>query len=343
LIPTPRIFSDQATRPAGNLSFPGRGPKLIIVVDTEEEFDWSRPHSRSAVAVDHVRHLDRAQTILERYALIPTYVTDYAIASQEQGFGPLRDWLEKGRCEIGAHLHPWINPPFNEALSPANSYPGNLPATLEREKLARLTDTIAANFGRRPEVYRAGRYGIGPNTGEALEELGYLVDSSVVPRTSFAEDGGPDFRHLDASRFRFGPSKSVLEVPLTVGWCGVLRPWGEQLQPLAASKVGLQLHLPGVFARLGCLERIRLTPEGASFAELRRLTDTLLGAGERLFVLSFHSPSVVPGNTPYVRNQAELEMFLRTLDQYCEYFRAKCGGAGSTLREVGYASLRARS
>jgi hypothetical protein len=342
LVLTPRIFSDQAVRPAVDLPLSGRDPKLIVVVDTEEEFDWSRPHSRSAVAVDHVRHLDRTQTILERYALIPTYVTDYAIASQEQGFEPLREWLEKGRCEIGAHLHPWINPPFDEALSSANSYPGNLPGTLEREKLARLTDIITANFGRRPEVYRAGRYGIGPNTGGVLEELGYLVDSSVVPRTSFAEDGGPDFSHLGASPFRFGPSQNVLEVPLTVGWYGVLRPWGERIQPLVASNLGLQLHLPGVLARLGCLERIRLTPEGVSFAELRRLTDTLLGAGERLFVLSFHSPSVVPGNTPYVRDQAELEMFLRTLDQYCEYFRARCSGTGSTLRELGHASLRNR-
>lgn len=312
---------------------PDVSPRLIVVVDTEEEFDWSRPHSRGSVAVSHVRELGRVQNLLERYSLTPTYVVDYPIATQEEGFRPLREWLHDGRCEIGAHLHPWVNPPFEESLSPVNSYPGNLPGALERAKLARLTEAIHVSFGRRPQVYRAGRYGIGPNTGQILEELTYLVDSSVVPFTSFAEDGGPDFRRRSPDPDWFGPSRRILEIPLTVAWCGAFKAWGSTLQPLLSAPLAQRLHLPGVLARLGCLERIRLTPEGASFAELRRLTDTLLAHGTRRFVLSFHSPTVVPGHTPYTRNRAELEAFLGTLDRYCDYFRSDCGGIGSTLAE----------
>jgi len=309
-------------------------PKLMVVVDTEEEFDWSRPYSRSAVGVAHVGELGRVQTIFERYGIVPTYVVDYPIATQEEAFGTLRQWQEDCRCEIGAHLHPWVNPPFDEELSVTNSYPGNLPPALEREKLARLTDAIARNFGRRPAIYRAGRYGIGSNTAAILEGLGYLIDSSVVPFTSFVDEGGPDFALLSRDPFWFGASQQVLEIPLTIGWFGVLNAWGGQLQPLLRSRRAIRLHLPGVFSRLGLFERIRLTPEGTSFAELCRLTKTLLAAGTRLFVLSFHSPTVVPGNTPYVRDRPDLQAFLRTIDEYCEFFRTSCGGDSSTLREV---------
>src|SRR5579863_3484068 len=117
-------------------------PRLLVVVDTEEEFDWSRPLSRAETRVDHIRHQDRTQRIFERYGIVPTYVVDYPVASQESGFRPLREWRRDGKCRIGAHLHPWVNPPFEEELSPHNSYPGNLSPALEKAKLARLTETI---------------------------------------------------------------------------------------------------------------------------------------------------------------------------------------------------------
>jgi hypothetical protein len=309
-------------------------PKLLVIVDTEEEFDWSRAYSRSAMGVDHIKYQHRAQAILERYGVRPTYVMDYPVASQEQGYRVLREWLADGRCGIGAHLHPWVNPPFTEELSARNSYPGNLPAELEEAKLKQLTETIAANFGRRPSVYRAGRYGLGPATAGILERLGYKVDTSIVPFTDFTRDGGPDFTAFDVEPFWVGPSKRVLEIPLTVAWCGQLRGSAVALRRWLASDVVTRFHLPGVLARLGLLERIRLTPEGTNFAELKRLVDTMLAAGRRLFVLSYHSPSVAPGNTPYVRNEAELQSFLALIERFCDYFLGTCNGEASTPHDV---------
>src|SRR5215469_2833916 len=281
-------------------------PRLLVVIDTEEEFDWSKPHSRSETRVDHIKHLGAVQNIFDRYGVRPTYVVDYPVASQEGGYRPLRDWLTAGKCLIGAHLHPWVNPPFDEEVSARNSYPGNLPSALEKAKLATLTSAIETNLGIRPTVYRAGRYGIGPATGAILEELGYEIDTSVVPYTDFRRDLGPNFSDFGTSPFWFGAQGRILELPLTVGWHGQLRGFGQRLQPLLMSNLGLALHAPGILARSHLLERIRLTPEGTSLAELKRLTDTMIAAGERLFVFSFHSPSVVPGNTPYVETQSAL-------------------------------------
>jgi hypothetical protein len=309
-------------------------PRLIVVVDTEEAFDWTKSHSRSETDVTHIGEQRHAQRIYESYRVRPTYVVDYPVATQEFGYRPLREWLDDDKCEIGSHLHPWVNPPFDEELTVRNTYPGNLPAPLEREKLARLTGAIAEHFQRQPTVYKAGRYGIGSATSSVLEELGYRVDLSVVPHTDFAADGGPDFCGIDVDPFWFGASRTLLEIPLTVGWCGMLRRYGEVLQPFLMTQARERLHLPGVFARLGLFERIRLTPEGIAFAEMKRLTETLLAAGKRLFCLTYHSPSLVAGQTPYVRNDADRDRFLRSIEQYCEYFFAGCGGVACTPSEL---------
>ena len=309
-------------------------PKLIVTVDTEEEFDWRQPFSRNAVSVRHMKSQRKGQEIFERYGVRPTYLVDYAIASNERGFRELAEWFADGRCELGTHLHPWINPPFDEEVSAYNSYAGNLPYEVERAKLTRLTDIIEENLRCRSRVYRAGRYGIGPMTPAILDDLGYEIDTSIVPFTDFTSDGGPDFTASPADPFWFGPGRGLLEIPLTVGWCGQLRAHGDILQRKLFSDVGMKLHVPGVFARLGLLERIRLTPEGTVFADMKRLVDTLLTMGTRTFVLSYHSPSLEPGNTPYVRDAAELEAFLARIDRFCDYFVGACGGVASSLQDV---------
>jgi hypothetical protein len=100
------------------------------------------------------------------------------------------------------------------------------------------------------------------------------------------------------------------------------------------SDLGLRLRVPGVLSRLGLLERIRLTPEGTTLAELRRLTDTTLAAGRRHLVFSYHSPSIVPGNTPYVRTDGDLHRFLALIEDYCEYFFCDCRGQPGTFDEL---------
>ena len=310
---------------------PGDGPPLLLVtIDTEEEFDWSRSLARSNTAVGSVGAQYRAQEVFDSYGVVPVYLIDYPVASDEAAVAALGQFHADGRCEIGAHLHPWVNPPHEEPVNPYNSYPGNLPAPLERVKLERLTETIERNFGLRPTAYRAGRYGVGPATAAILEDLGYQVDLSVVPHTSFAEDGGPDFRAFGPRPYWFGTGRRLLEVPVSCGFAGGLAGRGPALFPVLSGRLGMTLHAPGVAARLGLLERIRLTPEGIDHAAHRRLTRSLLDQGRRVFCLTYHSPSLEPGNTPYVRDEGELRGFLDTIDRYLKYFLTDLGGQATT-------------
>lgn len=305
-------------------------PLLLVVVDTEEEFDWSRPLDRHSTGVLAMAEQHRAQEVFARYGVVPTYVVDYPVATDEAAVRHLRAFFDEGLCGIGAHLHPWVNPPHDEAVTAFNSYPGNLPAELEREKLRTLTAAIERNFGRRPTVYKAGRYGVGPNTAGILAELDYEVDTSVMPYTSFATDGGPDFRQFGPRPFWIGADRRLLEIPTTRGFHGALAARGPSLFPMVSGAAGMAVRAPGILARTGLLECIRLTPEGADFAALRRLTRSLVAQGLRVFCLAYHSPSLAPGNTPYVRDKRDLRRFLETIDRYCKYFVEEIGGRPTT-------------
>jgi hypothetical protein len=109
-------------------------PRLIVVVDTEEEFDWSSDPSPRNNATTAMDSLFRVQEIFDEYSIVPCYVIDYPIATQENSVDILREILKDGRCELGAHLHPWVNPPFGEELTRSNMYPGNLVEGLERNR-----------------------------------------------------------------------------------------------------------------------------------------------------------------------------------------------------------------
>jgi hypothetical protein len=320
---------------------PDDRPVLVVIVDTEEEFDWAQPLARENTGVSAMRAQHRAHRVFEKYGIRPTYVIDYPVASQPDGTVPLKELFDDGLCDIGAHLHPWVNPPFEETVCNANSYPGNLPPALERAKLAWLADAVEAAFGRRPTVYKAGRYGAGFATTATLDALGFEIDASVLARTDLTPNEGPDFSHCGSSPYWFGASRRLLEIPMTVGFAGLMRGAGLSLYDALTSPIGMRLHLPGLFARGGLFERITLTPEGITAAEHRRLTDTLFAAGQRVFSFTYHSPSLAPGNTPYVRSEAELRGFLDRFERYFDYFFGEIGGLAMTAQEV-HAALASR-
>ena len=130
----------------------------------------------------------------------------------------------------------------------------------------------------RPTVYKAGRYGKGPNTEAILEEQGFEVDISPAPAMDFRADGGPDYRRHPPRPFLFGRRRRLLCLPNTGAFVGWLSRHGPVLHPLLERRAAARLRLPAIASRLRLLERIRLTPEGYTLAEMMRLTRALLAA-----------------------------------------------------------------
>jgi hypothetical protein len=327
LIAAPRVAGRGEPRTARRAcDLPARAPPaLVTVVDTEEAFDWAAPLVPTSRSVDHMAAIHRVQEIFHAQGVVPCYLVSYPIVSQEAGFRPLAPYVEAGRAMIGAHLNPWVTPPHAEAVSPANSYPGNLPRALEAAKLAALAAQIERAFGIRPTLYKAGRHGKGPNTEAVLEAQGFEVDLSPAPPMDYRGDGGPDYRRDSPRPFWFG-RRRLLGLPSTGAFVGAAAALGPALQPLIEHRSIARLRPVAIVSRLRLLERLRLTPEGFTLAEMMRLTHALLARGQRTFTLSFHSPSVVPGNTPYVQSDAELAAFLERLRGFLAWFQSDLHG-----------------
>ena len=228
----------------------------------------------------------------------PTYALDYPISSNPDGYEPIRDIYQSGGCLIGAHLQPWDTPPFTEFLSDVNSFPGKLSKELEFAKLACLTDTIATNIGVRPCISKAGRYGLGSATAEILERLGYEIDVSVQPATDLSRNFGPDFSRCGIDPYWCGSQSRLLEIPLSIGHAGLLARYSRSLQKfLGLPRVG-SLHVPGLFARLGLLDRITLTPEGVTLSEQKRLARAMLRRGTSGLSSNVSWPIAFTGQLP---------------------------------------------
>ncbi len=314
----------------------GERPVLLVVVDTEEEFAWDRPFDRACVGTTSIAAQPLMhERVFDKFSMVPTYMCDWPVATAASSVASLRRLMEEGRCEIGAHLHPWVSPPHIEEVTVFNSYAGNLPRELEYEKLRRLTEAIAESFGRAPRAFKAGRYGLGPHTAESIASLGYTIDASVVPYTSFIDDGGPDFRGYDEHPFWFqAGGRELLEVPVTTGYAGWLRVAGSHLYDMVQHPLARGMRAGGILARSRALERIRLSPETASGAEMRRVASALRRGGCEVFSLTYHSPSMEVGHTPYVRSKAELERFIATVHDFCRWFQDELDGQFASMTQL---------
>lgn len=287
-------------------------PRFWVTIDTEEDFDWSAPFSRTGHRLDSVPALAACQSYFERAGVIPIYLVDWPIVADDRAVDILGAAEQGGRCEIGAQLHPWVTPPHDEDVCAHNSYTGNLPPALQRAKMAALRDAIRNRFGTAPTVYRAGRYGLGPETGTMLAELGFRCDTSVRAGFDYRAGHGPDYRAAPLHPWWCRSDRgAVLEVPLTTVFGGLLGHAGRGLYhraTVSSARAGAAL------ARLGLVERIALTPEGIPADRACEAIDIAIARRLPILTLSFHSPSLQPGNTPYVRDQADLDLFYRWWD-----------------------------
>lgn len=281
------------------------GQRFLVTVDTEEEFDWSKPLRAEGHTLRSVSRLLQFQQFCEGHGVAPVYLLDYPVATSPLAANLLRDAVAAGRAEVGVQLHPWVSPPFGEEVSEFNSYAGNLPPEVERAKFAKLRATIEDAFGATPLIYRAGRYGVGASTAAILRDHGMAIDTSVRARFDYSSGGGRNFRDLPVHPWWVDAPGGLMELPLTTVYWGALARAGDWLYP----RLWRTPQLRGALARAHLLERIPLTPEGVNPVEARRGIETAVRDGLPVLVFSFHSPSLEPGHTPYVRSEGELDAF----------------------------------
>ena len=309
-------------------------PLALVIVDTEEDFDWDGPFRRTGHSLASVFDQNRAQRIFDHHKIKPCYLIDYPILADDQARAVFREMHARGQCDLGVQMHPWINPPYQEWLNERNSYPHNLETALFREKLDHLIAAFVEAFDFRPRIFKAGRYGINRDCLDILIEYGFRVDTSVIPWSNYSQQSGPNFFGSPQAPFWFGKGRNILELPISRRLDGMLADTrAERLFNYTHSKIGERLKLGGVLSR-GFLERTTLSPEGNSLEIQQRLIRRSLANGNRIFLYSYHSPSLAVGNTPYVQSEKDLEDFLLNIERFISLFTNEFDGRFVTMDEL---------
>lgn len=301
--------------------------KLIITIDTEED-NWGN-YTPTDFSLDNIGQITALQELFDQFDTLPTYLVTHAVAANPRAIDVLRPILERGRCEIGAHCHPWHTPPFEEETTERNSMLCNLPGDLQFRKIERLHKLITKNFNSVPLSFRAGRWGYGEEVAYSLDKLGYKVDSSILPLIDWRKKLGPDFSAAFPEPYRFNPEQifqpsvtgRLLEVPATIGFTQTNFRFSNDLFNFLQRPSMRRFRLVGILDKLGLLNKIWLSPEQASADEMISLVKTFIKKGAPLINLFFHSPTLQPGLTPYVQNATDKQEFMNRMRKFLEFTR----------------------
>lgn len=315
---------------------------FMVGVDTEADDQWTL-EGRKRLSVENARALPRLQALCDAYGVRPSYLVTHEMATREPSRSILRDLSATGRCEIGAHLHPWSSPPYREE-DLVGRYPSQLDDSQLETQLKELTAAIETSIGVRPVSYRAGRHGFDSRSLRTLESLQYRVDTSVDPLFNETRKGGPSFAGAPVSPYwpdladvRTKGTSSVLEIPVSSATNPALP---KSLERRFTSLPAIPWR--GYLKRLG-LRAVWLRPSYSTVEDAKALASALVARGVPTLNMLFHSSELVPEGSPYNRTDADVDRFFERLERVFEHIMKRLGARGVTYRECAEALQVPRS
>ncbi|MEZ5892829.1 MAG: glycosyltransferase [Parvularculaceae bacterium] len=299
-------------------------PRLIVTVDTEEQFDWDRFEVQGFRVNDPVG-LEKFQAVCETAGARPVYFLTTPIMRD----APMADFfgraMEREAADCGLHLHAWTTEPEGIA-GEYYSFQKNLPRALHRDKLTSIAAEYERVFGRRARAHRAGRYGVSRGCYDLLASIGVDMDFSPSAGFDFSSRGGPDFSAM--SNAPFAVEEDAWRVFVTPV-CGA---WVIRRTRMFVAKGGVAGFADEHANRSGRLTKpMRLSPEGATLDDLKAMTRRLVASKTPVLTLTLHSTSLTPGAGPYATDAGEADAMLHTISDYLTWFRDEIGGELTSL------------
>jgi hypothetical protein len=285
---------------------------IIVTIDVEcdKSPTWHTQHPLSYKGVlDGIPN--RLQPVFERSRIRPTYLLSPEIITNDYCCDIFKNITD---CELGSHLHGDYIVPKIKSWNFGNTITDDMQweysFELEKEKLAVLTQMFIQQFGFKPVSFRAGRFGIGHNTGKLLMELGYKVDTSVTPSITWTSKKGikfPDFKKFPEIPYRVSYNGDIwhpgysdfLEVPVTILKPNMLNAQNQNeptwFRPWYSDKNSL----------INIIQNIELESSAVGIS--------------RPLVMMFHNVEVIPGISPYPQSESQVIQYLESLSEAVSY------------------------
>jgi len=200
-----------------------------------------------------------------------------------------------------------------------------------------LTNAISDAMKEKPCTYRAGRYGFDQSTIKVLEDLGYTVDTSVVPFREAKNSFEATFGYLKSVEpykldyqdvTKSGESK-LLEVPLTVAF-------NKNVPKLLEAKyndlpnIGIRRILSKVFD----VDMFWLRPSYATLTQMKQITNVSINKGVSFLNMMFHSNELMPNGSKYCKTEEDVNRYLKQLNDYFTWLNTNHSINFITLKET---------
>lgn len=237
--------------------------KFIITIDTEGDDLWKNKitsHGIKPITTENGKNLERFQILCEKYGFVPTYLTNYEM-TQSKEFVDMARWaLKKKNSEIGMHMHAWNSPPLKPLPyhpKGTHTYLGEYDHKVQWEKMKYMTHLLEDTFQEPITSFRNGRWYFDGFTLKCLKKLNYIVDCTMTPGISWADQIGNRLYGTDYSQDKYigdymmanrtihrAGISGIYEVPPTIlpkyKWLGMkivreylwLRPNGNNLEQM---------------------------------------------------------------------------------------------------------------
>lgn len=317
---------------------------LLITIDTECDKGpgWiiQQPMAFSSVT----KGIPQVLTpLFEAFSLKPTYLLSPEIIANAACVKSLKACPN---AELGTHLHGEFIEPHADWVANRTHTPQIAYSTeVERRKLENLTMLFQSAFGYLPTAFRAGRWGMSTATLDILEQLGYLVDSSVCPFRTHTFGGGLEVNYWGAPLQPYRPSRRnvvkkgrhrIIEAPATLGNPALLKCPRFLLRRMSDRS---RMHKK-ILGKMGRSARISwLRPSKSTATEMIALSEQFIHAfGKKenpVFLnMMFHSNEIILGASPYAQTQEELDDYLKSMHQLFDHLSTRYELEGIALSDV---------
>lgn len=301
---------------------------FLLSIDTEEEFDWDGPFPEENFAVNNLAKLDEFQTFCESNKYRPVYFVDYAAAEAFPKYPEFFNKERQSNYEIGAHLHPWANPPYFGPATEESSHVVNLPIEQVEQKLDALLNLFNEKLDCKPTSFRTGRWGISSEIMEILISRGFDLDSSVYPfyENQYFDCLGcplkPYWPSLD-NVLEPGQQSKIMEIPVTIGFNKT--PFDEyyKIHEFCQNPALQFLRATAFLWHTRFLRKIYFSPEAANSADMIDLAEASIAQNNNCLHMYLHSSSFLDNSTGFLNVDNAFEHICQQIKEVTEYLESK--------------------
>lgn len=313
--------------------------RIAVTIDTEEEWDWSSGYPTGPTSVKNIALLPSFQDRIDWFGAKATYFVNHAVLADPTSREIIFRLSERPNVEIGMHIHPWNTPPVaeTERVSPKESFLHNLPWQTAKRKL----DEVFKAFERAnlsPTSFRGGRYSTSKEIQGYLRDKEIIADCSIMPFTTWVDDGAPDYRARDLKprqvAKRFENDHPLWEMPLTFGYVGQPFAFWKAVLGAIDSPLLKKLPLGGIIRRLTGARKCWLNFENPLGERMADLFDVIRRLDLPFACFTMHSSSLLAGGSPYSKTKHDVDALLKRVDDTLTVLSQRADFVWSNITET---------